>query len=45
MADNNLKRAVGTFPTRQDAEVALVEHRDAGFEMNNISAIAQDPVG
>lgn len=45
MADNNLKRAVGTFPTRQDAEVALVELRDAGFEMNNISAIAQDPVG
>ena len=34
------KRAVGTFPTRQDAELALIELRDAGFNMDRISAIA-----
>ncbi|VEP13899.1 conserved hypothetical protein [Hyella patelloides LEGE 07179] len=37
------KRAVGTFPTRQDAEKALVELRDAGFNMDRISAIASNP--
>ena len=37
------KRAVGTFPTRQDAESALIELRDAGFNMDRISAIAQNP--
>jgi uncharacterized membrane protein len=40
---NNLKRAVGTFPTRQDAEVALTNLRDAGFDMDKISAIAENP--
>ena len=43
MTDNNLKRAVGTFPTRQDAEVALTDLRDAGFNMDQISAIAKNP--
>ena len=38
-------RAVGTFPTRQDAEDALLELRDAGFNMDSISAIAQNPEG
>ncbi len=37
------KRAVGTFATRQDAEAALIELRDAGFNMDKISAIAQNP--
>lgn len=37
------KRAVGTFPTRQDAEAALIELRDAGFNMDCISAIAKNP--
>ena len=37
------KRAVGTFATRQDAEAALIELRDAGFNMDRISAIAQNP--
>jgi hypothetical protein len=37
------KRAVGTFPTRQDAEAALIELRDAGFNMDRVSAIAQSP--
>lgn len=45
MTDNKLRRAVGTFPTRQDAEVGLIELRDAGFNMDNISAIAQNPQG
>ena len=45
MTVDNLKRAVGTFPTRQDAENALVELRDAGFDMDQISAIAQNPQG
>ncbi|MGD1917868.1 MAG: hypothetical protein ACFCAD_02675, partial [Pleurocapsa sp.] len=45
MTNNKLKRAVGTFPTRKDAEVALTDLRDAGFNMDCISAISQDPQG
>ena len=45
MTTNNSKRAVGTFPTRHDAEIALTELRDAGFDMDKISAIAQNPQG
>ena len=45
MTDNKLKRAVGTFPTRKDAEVALINLRDAGFNMDRVSAIAQNPTG
>ncbi|WP_019506170.1 general stress protein [Pleurocapsa sp. PCC 7319] len=45
MTNNSLKRAVGTFFTRQDAEEALMELRDAGFNMDQISAIAQNPQG
>lgn len=45
MTTNDLKRAVGIFPTRQDAEIALTELRDAGFDMDKISAIAQNPQG
>lgn len=42
--DNQLQqRAVGTFPTRRDAENALLELRDSGFNMDRISAIAQHP--
>ena len=37
------RRAVGTFATRQDAEIALIELRDSGFNMDRISAIAQNP--
>ncbi|MGF1589833.1 MAG: hypothetical protein ACFCU7_11425 [Pleurocapsa sp.] len=43
MVNQVQKRAVGTFPTRQDAEVALIELRDSGFDMDRISAIAQNP--
>ncbi|MDJ0633051.1 MAG: hypothetical protein QNJ34_07660 [Xenococcaceae cyanobacterium MO_188.B29] len=45
MTTSKLKRAVGTFPTRQDAENALIELRDAGFNMDRVSAIAQNPQG
>lgn len=37
--------AVGTFPTYQDAEAALIELRNAGFNMDRVSAIAQNPEG
>ena len=37
------RRAVGTFATRQDAEIALIELRDSGFNMDRVSAIAQNP--
>jgi hypothetical protein len=37
------KHAVGTFPTRKDAETALIELRDAGFNMDRVSAIAEKP--
>ncbi|HEY9771227.1 MAG TPA: hypothetical protein V6C71_22485 [Coleofasciculaceae cyanobacterium] len=43
MVNKAQKRAVGTFPTRQDAEIALIELRDSGFNMEQISAIAQNP--
>ncbi|MDJ0596805.1 MAG: hypothetical protein QNJ72_43725 [Pleurocapsa sp. MO_226.B13] len=43
MNDPQQQRAVGTFPTRQDAERALTELRDAGFNMEQISAIARKP--
>ncbi|BAZ43096.1 hypothetical protein NIES4102_00920 [Chondrocystis sp. NIES-4102] len=39
----NVKRAVGTFSTRQDAEAALIELRDSGYNMDKISAIARNP--
>ncbi|MEL6581892.1 MAG: hypothetical protein AAFQ14_19265 [Cyanobacteria bacterium J06621_12] len=45
MTDNNLKRAVGTFPAEQDARSALMMLRDAGFDMDKISVVAQNPTG
>ncbi len=35
-------RAIGVFPHRRDAEGALRELRDAGFNMNQISVIGRD---
>ena len=43
MASNELIRAVGTFATREDAEYALRELQDAGFNMDKISVIAKNP--
>lgn len=42
MALGEHKRAVGVFSSRSDAEYALTELRDAGFNMNQISIIARD---
>lgn len=42
MAVGAYRRAVGIFPTRQDAEAALYELRDAGFPMDRVSVIARD---
>lgn len=36
------KRAVGTFSTYQDAEVALRELRDSGFSMDRVSVVGRD---
>lgn len=36
------QRAVGTFPTRQATEQALLELRDAGFPMGKVSVITRD---
>lgn len=37
------KRGMGVFATRQDAEYALRELRDANFPMSTISIMARDP--
>jgi hypothetical protein len=36
------RRAVGVFPTRNDAEHALNELRDSGFAMTQVSVVARD---
>jgi hypothetical protein len=36
------KRAIGVFSHPQDAETALMELRDSGFPMNQVSLIAKD---
>jgi len=38
-------RAIGVFSSRQDAEMALRELRDAGFNMDRVSVIARDEKG
>jgi hypothetical protein len=35
------QRAIGVFSTRGEAEIALNEIRDAGFDMNKVSVIAR----
>ena len=42
MTTNELQHAVGTFVTREDAEYALRELRDAGFNMNKVSVVAKN---
>ena len=39
------RRAIGVFPHRRDAEVALTELRDAGFLMSQVSLIGKDADG
>lgn len=40
---NELTHAVGTFSTREDAEYALRELQDAGFNMDRVSVVANNP--
>lgn len=39
---NKHRRAVGVFPSRRDAEIALHELRDSGFPMNRVSVVVRD---
>lgn len=40
---NETRHAVGTFTTREDAEYALRELRDAGFNMDKVSVVTKNP--
>ncbi|WP_036480353.1 hypothetical protein [Myxosarcina sp. GI1] len=42
MTTNELRHAVGTFATRGNAETALKDLRDAGFNMDKVSVIARN---
>lgn len=42
MALTQTKRAIGTFPTRREAEQALRELERSGFPMDKVSVIAKD---
>ena len=42
MVSRRYKRAIGTFPNRQQAEAALNELRDSGFSMDSVSILAKD---
>ncbi|HHP7232954.1 MAG TPA: general stress protein [Xenococcaceae cyanobacterium] len=42
MATNELRHAIGTFANREDAEYALRELQDAGFNMDKVSVIAKN---
>ena len=42
MAIGQIRRAIGLFPSRSDAEAALHRLRDAGFNMDKVSVVARD---
>lgn len=42
MAIDRKRRAVGVFPTRREAELALHELKNSGFSMEQVSVIARD---
>jgi hypothetical protein len=42
MALQQRKRAVGTFPSRQEAEAALNDLRNSGFNMDRVSILAKN---
>ncbi|MGB5959111.1 MAG: general stress protein [Coleofasciculaceae cyanobacterium] len=44
-SNSRYHRAVGVFPHRRDAETAMRELRDAGFNMNQISLVGKDDRG
>lgn len=43
MTTNQFGHAIGTFATREDAEYAMRELQDAGFNMDRVSVIAKNP--
>ncbi|AGY58354.1 CsbD family protein [Gloeobacter kilaueensis] len=45
MADTTIRRAIGTFPNRAQAEQALTRLRDSGFDMNDVSVISRHEDG
>ncbi|MBV6623010.1 MAG: hypothetical protein KI793_08660 [Rivularia sp. (in: Bacteria)] len=45
MFTDDMKRAVGTFASRPEAERALYELRDSGFNMDKISIVAKNAEG
>lgn len=45
MFTNETRRAVGTFASRPEAEKALYELRDAGFNMDKVSILVQNAEG
>jgi len=45
MAFTQHKRAVGIFPTIEEAVIALTELKAAGFPMDKVSIVAKDEVG
>ncbi|MEM9926718.1 MAG: general stress protein [Cyanobacteria bacterium P01_D01_bin.50] len=45
MYTDEMRRAVGTFASRLEAETALYELRDAGFNMDKISIVAKNSEG
>ncbi|EDX76900.1 hypothetical protein MC7420_1903 [Coleofasciculus chthonoplastes PCC 7420] len=42
VAQSQLRHAIGVFPSRQQAENALMELRDRGFDLDRVSVIAKD---
>jgi uncharacterized protein YjbJ (UPF0337 family) len=42
MAINDFKRSVGTFSTRNEAEHALTQLREAGFDMDDVSILVKN---
>lgn len=42
MASDQIKHAIGTFPSRQSAEQALMELTETGFPMNKLSVITKN---
>ena len=45
MFTNETRRAVGTFASRPEAEKALYELRDAGFNMDKVSVVVKNAEG
>ena len=43
ISTNEFRHAIGTFATREDAEYALRELQQAGFNMDRVSVIAKNP--